>query len=187
VVKKRFAVFADRDGVINKEVDNLHRIEDLEILPRVPKAIKLLNQHQIPFIVITNQPVVARGWLTEEGVQRIHDKIQEILHAQGVEIDRFYFCPHHPNADLKKYRVVCDCRKPAIGLFKKAAKDFGVDLKKSYIVGDSFRDIEAGKQLGATAIFVKSGARDLRGSTPNYSFKDLYEVVKFILKREKIA
>lgn len=187
MTKKGIVVFADRDGVINKEVDNLRRIEDLGILPHVPQAIKLLNQAKIPFIIITNQPVVARGWLTEEQVIEIHKKLEEILRKRGAKIDGFYFCPHHPNANLKKYRIFCDCRKPETGLFKKAAREHDADLKKSYVIGDSFRDIEAGKKIGATTVFVESGSRDLRGSKPNYSCKDLFEAVRFILKKEGLS
>ena len=182
--KKPVAVFLDRDGVINTEVDNLRKLEDLKILPKVPQALKLLNQFGIPAIVITNQPVVARGWLTQKGVREIHQKIAEILGKSGAKISDFYFCPHHPEANLKRYRIVCDCRKPEVGLFKKAAKKYKVDLKKSYIIGDSFRDIEAGKKLGATTIFVKTGTGDLRDSKPGHALKDLYDAVRFILKKE---
>lgn len=185
-MSKRFAVFLDRDGVINYEVDNLHKISDLKILPRAPQALKLLNKFKIPVIVITNQPVVARGWLTEQGVEKIHYEIERRLAKDGAKIDKFYFCPHHPEADLPKYRVICNCRKPATGLFEKAAEEFGIDLKKSYVIGDSFRDIEAGKKLGATTILVKSGSGDLRESVPDYSVKDLFEAVKLILKKEDL-
>jgi len=185
--KKRFAVFADRDGVINKEVGNLWRIEDLEIIPKVSQAIKILNEYDIPFIVITNQPVVARGWITENGVREINNKIQDILRGEGAQISDFYFCPHHPNANLKKYRVSCNCRKPEIGLFREAANKYHIDLKKSYVIGDSFRDIEAGKRLGATTIAVQTGTSDFRDSTPNYNMADLYEAVKFILKKEGLV
>jgi len=184
VAKKRIAVFSDRDGVINKEVGYLHQTKDLEILPNVSKAIRLLNQSGIPFIVITNQPVVARGWLTEDEVREIHQKIQRFLAPRGAKIDNFLFCPHHPNADLKKYRVICDCRKPGVALFKKAAVDHSIDLKRSYIVGDTFRDIEAGKKLGCKTVAVLSGHSDFRDSVPDYKANDLYEAVQLILNKE---
>lgn len=187
MVRKRFAVFSDRDGVINEEVDNLHWLDDLKILPKVPQAVKLLNQKNVPLIVVTNQPVVARGWLTEDQVREIHTEIEKELEKEGAKISNFYFCPHHPEANLEEYRIECECRKPEVGLFKKAAKDHNIDLKKSYVVGDTFRDIESGEKIGATTIFVKSGAGDLRGSQPDYSFKDLHEAVKFILKREGLS
>lgn len=185
--KKRFAVFLDRDGVINVEVLYLHRLKDLKILPGIPAAIKLLNQFKIPAIVITNQPVVARGWLTEASLERIHQKIEKILAKKGSRINRFYFCPHHPQADLPRYRIVCDCRKPATKLFEKAANDFKIDLEQSYCIGDSFRDIEAGKKVGCTTIFVRTGGGDIRESKPDYFFPDLLEAIKFILKKEGLA
>jgi len=88
---------------------------------------------------------------------------------------------------LKKYRVSCNCRKPEIGLFREAANKYHIDLKKSYVIGDSFRDIEAGKRLGATTIAVQTGTSDFRDSTPNYNMADLYEAVKFILKKEGLV
>jgi len=181
---KKFAVFCDRDGVINKEVNYLHKLEDLKILPKVSEAIKLLNQHKIPIIVITNQPAVAKGLINEKGIKGIHQEIQQFLAPQGAKIDYFLFCPHHPNANLRKYRVECDCRKPKVGLFKKAAQDYDINLKNSYIIGDTYRDIEAGKNLGCKTIAVESGHSDFRDSKPDFLVKDLFEAVKLILKRE---
>jgi histidinol-phosphate phosphatase family protein len=178
---KQIAVFLDRDGVINYDPGNFHKIEELKILPRVAEAIKLLNIHKIPVIVVTNQPVVARGWITEGGVEKIHKRIESILEKDGAKITNFYFCPHHPNANLKKYRVICDCRKPGTALFKKAAQEFGLDLKKSFVIGDSFRDIEAAKNLGCKSIAIDNKLSDLRDSTPDYKVKDLYEAAKLII------
>ncbi len=183
---KKFAAFIDRDGTINLDVGNLSKVKDLIIPPKVPAALILLNKFNIPAIVITNQSVVARGLLIEEGVEAIHREIKQSLAKEGAKIDAFYFCPHHPNANLEKYRVVCDCRKPGTGMYKKAAKEFGVDLKYSYVIGDSFRDIEAGKTLGATTIAVSSNQTELRDSKPDYLVKDLYEAVKLILQKEKL-
>lgn len=185
-MKKLFAVFIDRDGTINKDVDNLSNLTKLTILPNTSKAIVLLNKFNIPVIVITNQPVVARGLLTENGVEQIHQEISNRLSKTEAIIDGFYFCPHHPEANLEKYRVICNCRKPATKMYKQAAKDFQVNLNRSYVVGDSFRDIEAGKTLGAVTIGIKSDQRLLRDSKPDYLVKDLYEAVKIILKKEKL-
>jgi len=184
VTKKNLAVFCDRDGVINREVDNLHDVADLEILPKVAPAIKLLNNKGIPLIVVTNQPVVARGWLTENGVEKIHQEIKKRLKKDDAVVDEIYYCPHHPDANLKKYRVKCQCRKPNVQLFEKAAQDFGINLKKSFVIGDSFRDIEAGKNIQATTIFVKSGTGDLRDSKPDFVTGDLYSAIKLILEKE---
>lgn len=183
---KNIAVFADRDGVINVEVDNLHKMEDLKLLPKTSEAIHLLNKSKVPLIVITNQAVVARGWFTEEDVKKVHQEIQNRLKVKKTVIDAFYFCPHHPDANLEEYRVICNCRKPNIGMLEAAAKDYNIDIKNSYMIGDSFRDIETGKNAGCLTIAVESGASDFRESNPDYKFKNLYEAVKFILKRESL-
>lgn len=181
---RKIAIFSDRDGVINKEVGNLHKIEDIEILPGVIEAIKIFNKMNFPFIVITNQPVVARGLISEKGVKKINSGISAFVKKNGARIDRFYFCPHHPQANLDKYRIICNCRKPAVGLFEKAASDYKINIRRSYVIGDSFRDIIAGKTLKCTTIFVNSGSGDLRGEKPDFIFDNLYQAALFIKKRE---
>lgn len=178
---KQLAAFLDRDGVICCEVGNLYKIEDIKILPRVSKAINLLNTNKILVIVVTNQPVVARGLITEKGVEKINRKIEELLPKNGAKITKFYFCPHHPEANLPKYRVICNCRKPNTGLFNKAAREFNLDIKRSFVIGDSFRDIEAAKNLNCKSIAVETGSSDFRNSKPNYQVKDLYEAAKLII------
>ena len=185
-MRKKFAAFIDRDGTINSDVDNLSKMENLAILPGVAKAIALLNKFNIPTIVITNQPVVARGLLTEKKVDKIHREINIRLQKVGARIDGFYFCPHHPNASIKKYSIACTCRKPGVEMYKQAAKDFMVDLKKSYVIGDSLRDIEAGKTLGAITISVASNQKESQNLNSDYSVKDLYQAVKLILEKEKL-
>lgn len=180
-----FAVFIDRDGTINLDVDNLSKTKDLTILPRIPEAIALLNKFQIPVIVVTNQPVIARGLLTEEEVEKIHQEINRRINEIGAKIDAFYFCPHHPKAIIKKYRITCICRKPDVGMYQQAARDFEVDVTQSYVVGDSFRDIEAGNTLGATTIAVGFDQTKLQNSKPNYLVKDLYDGIILLLKKEK--
>lgn len=175
------AVFLDRDGTIIKHVEYLYRLQDLRFLPKAKEAIKLLNKFNIPTVVITNQPVIAKGLLTERGVIKIHQRIQEILKKAGAKIDMFYFCPHHPNAALVKYRLICECRKPSIGLFKEAAKRFNIIAQQSYMIGDSFRDVEAGKNFGCKTIGVKCGISEFQQSIPNFWSENLYEAVKLIL------
>lgn len=185
-MRKKFAAFIDRDGTINLDVDNLSKAKDLTILPNVAKAIALLNKYRIPVIVITNQPVIARGLLTEEGVKKIHREINSRLEKMEAKIDGFYFCPHHHNANIEKYRITCICRKPGTAMYKQAAKDFGINLKKSYVIGDSFRDMDAGKTLGATTISVFSNQKENQSSNSDYSVKDLYQAVEIILETEKL-
>ncbi len=182
---KQFAVFIDRDGAINYDPGNFHKIEELKILPRVGQAINLLNAYEIPAIIVTNQPVVARGWITEEGVKAINSKIERILAKDNAKLTKFYYCPHHPEADLVKYRVVCECRKPATALFEKAAVAFGIKLENSYVVGDSFREIEAAKNLGCQSIAVKCGRSDFRDAKADFLVEDLYGAIQLILKSER--
>lgn len=186
-MKQKFAVFIDRDGTIVEEVDNLSKIEDLKIFPLAIKAVKLLNKYKIPAIVVTNQPVIARGWVDEQWLNNTHKEIIAKFKKGGAKIDRIYYCPHHPNANLEKYRVVCKCRKPGVGMLKQAAKDFKIDLKESYIVGNSFRDIEAGKKVGATTIAVKTGSSNFKDSKPHIKVKGLLEAVKLILEKEGLS
>lgn len=183
-MKKRFAVFIDRDGTINKNFENLSRLADLQLLPSTAQAILLLNQAQIPAIVITNQPVIARGIADEKDVERIHQEINRQIGKIGAKINAFYFCPHHPKANLKKYRITCLCRKPGIGMYQQATQDFGIDPTKSYVIGDSFRDIKAGKALGATTIAVVSDEMDFRSWEPDYQVTDLNKAIKLILEKE---
>lgn len=179
---KNQAVFLDRDGTIIQQVEYLYRIKDLEVLPRAANAIKLLNKFKIPAIVITNQPVVAKGLLTEKGVIKIHQKLQKILNGFGAGVDEFYFCPHHPEGGLEKYRKKCGCRKPGVGLFRKAAKKFNIIANDSFMIGDSFRDIEAGKNFGCKTIGVRCGVSDFQNSNPDFMTDDLYTAVRLILR-----
>lgn len=182
---RKFAVFIDRDGTIDEDVDNLSKLDDLKIFPQAIAAVKLLNKFKIPAIIVTNQPVIARGWVDEQWLNNIHKEIVARFKGGGAKIDKFYYCPHHPNANLEKYRIICECRKPEAGMLKQGAKDFRVNLKKSYIVGDSFRDIEAGKKVGATTIAVETGSSNFKDSKADVTVKDLYEAVNWILKKEK--
>ncbi|MEK7075435.1 MAG: HAD family hydrolase [Patescibacteria group bacterium] len=182
------AVFLDRDGVINREVDNLKNVKQLRLLPNVAASIKKLNRLGFLIIVVTNQPVIARGWLTEERLEKIHQVLIERLAKQGARIDAIYYCPHHPNANLKKYRLICQCRKPNIGLIKKAVKKFKINIKKSFIIGDRTADILAGKRTKLKTILVKTG---YAGQDGKYDIKqdfiagNLSEAVKIIKKYEK--
>ncbi|MCL4415422.1 MAG: HAD-IIIA family hydrolase [Actinobacteria bacterium] len=185
-MKKAFAVFIDRDGTINQNFENLYKSADLHLLSNSAQAILLLNQAKIPAIVITNQPVVARGLIDEKGVEKIHQEINNRIGKIGARIDSFYFCPHHPQANLEQYRVTCICRKPGIEMYKQAAQDFKVNLNISYVIGDTYKDINAGNALGATTIAVLSGQSDFQNSKPDYTVKDLLKAVKLILKRERL-
>jgi len=165
------AIFLDRDGVLIQRAELTWEKGQLRLSPKIVPFIRQLNNKNIPIIVVTNQPVVARGLISEKGVEDLHQILQNRLNKQGAFIDKFYFCPHHPEATLKKYRVVCDCRKPEIKLFKEAAKKFKINLKKSIMIGDMTQDILAGKKAGMKTILVKSG---YGGKDGKYAIKPDY-------------
>lgn len=149
---KQKAFFLDRDGTINKYVGFLRNIEDFELIEGVSEAIKLINQSGYLAIVVTNQPVIARGEITWEELHEIHKKMETQLGRDGAYIDGIYICPHHPDKGFEgerpEYKLDCDCRKPKPGLLLQATKNFNIDLSQSYMIGDSERDIEAGKTAG---------------------------------------
>ena len=149
---KQKAIFLDRDGTINKYVGFLRDINEFELIDGVSKAIKMINQSGYLAIVVTNQPVIARGEVSWEELHEIHKKMETLLGKDGAYIDGMYICPHHPDKGFEgerpEYKFDCDCRKPKPGLLLQAAKDFNIDLSLSYMIGDSERDVEAGKAAG---------------------------------------
>ena len=183
---KRKAIFLDRDGVINKEVNLLHKIADFELLPGVSNAIKKNNSSEFLTIVVTNQSVIARNLCSIDQLDEIHKKMETQLGREGAKLDAIYYCPHHPDKgypeEIPEYKIKCECRKPNIGMIKKAAAEFNIDLKKSFIIGDSACDIICGKKAELTVIGVKTGnGWDEKTATPDYKFKDLSEAIDFII------
>jgi len=155
--KRPRAVFLDRDGTINREVDYLSQPEQLELLPGAAQAIALLNQAQIPVVVVTNQAGVARGFFTLEQVHAVHHRLDELLAADDAHIDHYYICPHHPTPGIALLPVECDCRKPKPGLLLQAARELNLDLSGSVMIGDKLVDIEAGRAAGCATILVRTG------------------------------
>jgi D-glycero-D-manno-heptose 1,7-bisphosphate phosphatase len=155
---KQKAVFLDRDGVINKHVGFLRSIDDFELLPGVAKAIRKINELGYLCIVVTNQPVIARGEVTVEELEQIHNKMETLLGLEGAYIDALYYCPHHPHkgyqGEISELKIDCVCRKPKPGMLQKAAEDFHIDLISSWMVGDSQSDIKAGKNVGCRTVFL---------------------------------
>lgn len=149
---KQKAIFLDRDGTINKYVGFLRNIDDFELIDGAAEAIKLINQSGYLAIIVTNQPVIARGEVTWEQLNEIHRKMETLLGKEGAYVDGIYICPHHPDkgftGERPEYKIVCDCRKPKPGLLLKAAKDFNIDLSQSYMIGDDDRDVQAGLNAG---------------------------------------
>jgi len=155
--KKWQAVFLDRDGTINEEVEYLDRMEKLQLIPGAAEAIRLINESGMKTVVITNQSGVARGFFDEAFVEKTHACLRDILQAEGALIDAFYFCPHHPTEGRAGHLKICDCRKPAPGMLLRAAEELRIDPNRSYMVGDTLKDIEAGVRAGAQGILVRTG------------------------------
>jgi D-glycero-D-manno-heptose 1,7-bisphosphate phosphatase len=155
--EERAAVFLDRDGTINEEAGYLDRIEKLRLLPGAAGAIRLINESGMKTVVVTNQSGVARGFFDEAFVARVHARLREMLHAEGALIDAFYFCPHHPTEGRGAYLKTCGCRKPAPGMLLLAVDELRIDQDRSYMVGDTLKDIEAGNGAGARGVLVRTG------------------------------
>lgn len=150
--QKQKAIFLDRDGVINKHIGFLRRVDEFELIPGVTEAVKAINKSGYLAIVVTNQPVIARGECTWDELLRIHDKMETLLGKEGAFLDGIYICPHHKDKGFEgerpEYKFDCDCRKPKPGLLLQAAQDFNIDLSQSYMIGDNSTDIEAGQNAG---------------------------------------
>ena len=176
------AIFLDRDGTINQSCGFIKTVDEFELIPGVASAIKRMNEAGFLVIVITNQAVVARGETTFEGLEEIHNKMETLLGKEGAYLDAIYYCPHHPHkgyeGEIPELKIDCDCRKPKPGMLLKAAEDFHVDLRNSYMVGDSENDILAGKAAGCKTILISN-------SNPNFSqdtsVDSLSEAVDYIL------
>jgi histidinol-phosphate phosphatase family protein len=148
---RRRALFVDRDGTLNPDLHYLKESERLELYRGVGAALALAHQHHFLVVCVTNQSGIDRGLYTREDVERIHLRVNELLRPSGTQVDAFYYCPHAPGAG-------CRCRKPATGLFEDAARDHGIDLGSSAILGDRPLDIEAGRRLGLlTGLVVPPG------------------------------
>jgi D-glycero-D-manno-heptose 1,7-bisphosphate phosphatase len=155
--KSNWAVFFDRDGTINEEVNYLSHPSQLNLIPGASEAIQILNEKNIPVIIVTNQSGIARGYFDEEQLNTINDYLRQILLAAGAVIDDIYYCPHHPEAEIATYKMNCDCRKPNPGMLTKAAKKWQLDISHSFLIGDKASDIVAGQRAGCKTILVKSG------------------------------
>ena len=160
-MKSRPALFLDRDGVVIREVDLLTQVRQVELLAGVPQAIERAQRAGWAVVAVSNQTVVARGLCSEADVRAIHQHIDELLIATGcAALDGWYFCPHHPQADVAEYRRRCSCRKPKAGLLERAAKELGLDLATSVMVGDRPSDVAAGLAAGCETILVRCGAHE---------------------------
>lgn len=181
--EKAPAIFLDRDGTLIRDVGYLSRQEQVEILPRVAEAIRLLRGQGFLLVVVTNQSAVARGRLTEEELGRIHDALNARLAQDGAHLDGIYYCPHHPTEGVGPYHATCDCRKPNTGMILKAVLDLGLDPSSSYVVGDQTSDMELADRIGAKGVRI---ARELvvGGDSPAPKYPvvaDLWQAAEWIV------
>ncbi len=173
------AIFLDRDGTINKYVGFLRKADEFELLPGVAEAVKRVNESGYLAIVVTNQPVIARGEVTWEEMEQIHNKMETLLGYEGAYLDAIYFCPHHPHqgfqGEIPELKLECECRKPKPGMLLQAAKDFNIDLENSWMIGDGENDIKAGISAGCKTALI--GTDDYGQTLKKDS---LFEVIKEI-------
>jgi len=151
------AVFLDRDGTMIEDVGYLDRLGRLKLFPYTIDSIRLLNRAGFKVVVVTSQAGVANGVIPETFVKEAHDEISRLVELGGGRIDAYYYCPHSPSAVVDEYRRECDCRKPKPGMIHSAARDWSLDIRRSFVVGDRWRDIEMGQAAGAKGILVETG------------------------------
>lgn len=174
------AVFLDRDGTINKEVNYLYRPEDFVFIPGAVEAIKTFRRLGYKVIVITNQAGVARGYYKEEDVKALHQFLDNLLADEGTRIDAYYYCPHHPDGIVEEYKGECSCRKPKTGMIIHATKDFDIDLSNSIIIGDKEIDVQTGKKSGiGKCILVRSGhSTEEKNTVADAIYDNLFDFAK---------
>jgi D-glycero-D-manno-heptose 1,7-bisphosphate phosphatase len=173
------AIFLDRDGIINKEKGYLTEIKEIEIIGGFLEVFEKLKEKGFLLIVISNQPAIGEGLVSKKKVEIINREINSKIRNI---IDKFYFCPHHPNAKIEEYRIACGCRKPSIGMLLIAKKNFNIDLKKSWMVGDRISDIVAGKKAGCKTILLENenSYKKIKGINYEISTKPNYKIKKII-------
>ena len=185
------AVFLDRDGTVTEEVGYVNHIDRLKLLPGAASAIRRLNGAGILTVLVTNQAGVARGYFPEKLVGEVHKRLEYLLAKEDARLDAIYYCPHHLTAGEAPYRKRCDCRKPAGGMLLAAAKKLGVDLSRSFMVGDKITDPITGMRLGAKGILVLTGYgkgecayhRSQWPLEPDFIARDLAGAVEWVLEQ----
>jgi D-glycero-D-manno-heptose 1,7-bisphosphate phosphatase len=189
----RVGVFIDRDGTLNEEVGYVNHLDRLRLLPRSAEAVRLLNDAGVATILVTNQSGVARGYFPEKLVREVNAQIERLLAAEGARLDAIYYCPHHPDVGPPGLRLDCNCRKPRTGMLVRGARELGVDLARSYMVGDTLRDVECAQAAGALAIMVRTGYgkgeqeyHPMRDCViPDHTAADLLDAAAWIVARER--
>lgn len=180
-MKKRKAVFLDRDGTIVVHEPYLSSPDQLKLLPNTSHGIRLFKEHGYLIIVITNQSGIARGFFDEKRLTLIHRKLTGMLGNEGVVIDDLYYCPHHTEGIIEHYKVDCDCRKPKPGMILDAARKYHIDLTQSLMIGDSETDMLAGKNAGCRCVLIKNDCNNASTDMViriDYVVKDLLEAAR---------
>ncbi|MEY4964907.1 MAG: hypothetical protein RL274_490 [Pseudomonadota bacterium] len=192
--KPRAAVFLDRDGTLNVEKGFLASQDGMELLPGVGAALKTLRQAGYSLVVVTNQPVIARGEASEDDVAAIHRRLEWELGKEGAYLDAIYLCPHHPDkgfaGERPELKIACQCRKPGTAMVEQACRELNLNAKASWMIGDQTRDIEMAHRAGLRAILVRTGTAGRDGNfsaTPNFVADDLPAAADMILEQKKAA
>ena len=184
MTRSDIAVFLDRDGTVNVEENFISSPDQLQLIPRTGTAIRELNNLGTRVFIITNQSGVARGYFSEAAVHDIHEALRALLKKENAFVDDFFYCPHLPGAEVERYNIVCDCRKPKPGMLLQAQRKYAVDLRRSFVVGDRCIDIAAGKAVGATTVMVSTGygAQEILNcpNQPDFFAHDLLDGVQYI-------
>lgn len=188
--KPRPAVFLDRDGTVNEQMGYINHISRFHLLPNAAQAIRMLNEKNIPVVVVSNQSGLARGYFPVELLNAVHEKMNGLLAEEGASLDGVYYCPHHPEAKEEIHRLDCSCRKPKTGMLLQAAEELDLDLSKSFLVGDRWSDVKCAINAGCTPVLVLTGYG--RGDQlyigpgqevqPSFTAEDLLEAVEWILQ-----
>jgi D-glycero-D-manno-heptose 1,7-bisphosphate phosphatase len=189
------AVFLDRDGTLNVEAGYLNHVDRLELIECAAEAVALLKIHGLKTVVVTNQAGVARGYFPEELLPKLHAKLQRLLKEQGAELDAIYYCPHHPDVGEAPYRQDCECRKPKLGMIRRAEKELSVDAHRSYMVGDKISDVVFGKKAGCKSVLLLTGYgkgeleyhRDKLDGEPDHIAKDILDAARWIVQDLKTS
>lgn len=180
------AVFLDRDGTLIRDVGYLRRIDELEVLPRVPEALRLLRERGFKLVLVTNQSAIARGWLSEHDLAAIHAALIGELARGGAQLDAMYYCPHHPIEGTGAYRLLCDCRKPDRGMIDRAVTDLAVNPMVSYVVGDQDSDVALARRIGATAVRIRRrSAAEAEENEQIAAVADLWDAARWIIEHAR--
>jgi D-glycero-D-manno-heptose 1,7-bisphosphate phosphatase len=187
------AVFFDRDGTLLVEIGYLAHPSLVVPYSRTLEALRLAREADFRLVAVTNQSGVARGYLTEGDLEGIHDRMQEVFRAGGAQLDAVYYCPHHPEGTVAGYARTCDCRKPSPGMGTMAARSLGIDLKKSFMIGDKETDLLFGRAIGAISCLVRTGFGSVEEQRlgegrlrPYHVFDDVLGAVDWIVRQGQV-